>query len=277
MTPDYESIAIERRDQVATLVLKRRTRVPGQPVANRHWELANALDELRADSSVRVIVLTGTDEQFSVPPHSVEHDRAATPAERSCEYPVDPARTWHNMTGVIRTHQAMAEIEKPIVARVNGDAIGFGQSLVFGSDLIVAVEDALIADHHLGMGEIESVGGHLFGTVPGDGGMALVPLYMTPARAKEYLMLGRPYRARELADLGLINYAVAREALDATVDDLVERLLKRPAYALAWTKRVANRRVVDHLNLTLDAGAGYEMTAFLQLHQQGWVDKRDLR
>jgi len=96
-----------------------------------------------------------------------------TPQDLSREYPVDPARTWHNMTGVIRTHQAMAEIEKPIVAKVNGDAIGFGQSLVFGSDLIVAVEDALIADHHLGMGEIgDEIGGHLFGTVPGDGGMA---------------------------------------------------------------------------------------------------------
>jgi enoyl-CoA hydratase/carnithine racemase len=272
---DYQTIAIERRDQVATLVLTRRAHIPGQAPPNRHWELANAFDELRADSSVRVIVLTGADGQFSVPPHSLEHDRAATPEDRSREYPVDPARTWHSMTGVIRTHQAMAEIEKPIVAKVNGDAIGFGQSLVFGSDLIVAVEDALIADHHLAMGEIEP-GGHLFGTVPGDGGMALVPLYMTPARAKEYLMLGRPYRARELAALGIINYAVPREELDAKVDELVERLLKRPAYALAWTKRVANRRVVDHLNMTLDAGAGYEMTTFLQLDKQGWIEKRDL-
>jgi enoyl-CoA hydratase/carnithine racemase len=276
VSDDYQSIAIERRDQVARLILKRRAPVPGQPLPNRHWEIANAFDELRADSSVRVIVLTGADGTFSVPPHSVEHDRAATPEDRAREYPIDPARTWHNMTGIIRTHQAMAEIEKPIVARVNGDAIGFGQSLVFGSDIIVAVEDALIADHHLGMGELEQAG-HLFGTVPGDGGMALVPLYMTPARAKEYLMLGRPYRARELAELGLINYAVPREELDAKVDELVERLLKRPAYALAWTKRVANRRVVDHLNMTLDAGAGYEMTAFLQLEKQGWVDKRDLR
>lgn len=273
---EYQTIVIERSDQVARLVLKRRPSLPpGQPPPNRHWELANAFDELRADSSIRIIVLTGTDTTFSVPPHSVERDRTATSEERGSEYPVDPARTWHNMTGVIRTHQVMAEIEKPIVARVNGDAIGFGQSLVFGSDLIVAVEDAVIADHHLGMGEIEQ-GGHLFGTVPGDGGMSLAPLYMTPARAKEYLMLGRAYRARELAALGIINYAVPFAELDATVNGLVERLLKRPAYALAWTKRVANRRVVDHLNMTLDAGAGYEMTAFLQLEKQGWIDKRDL-
>lgn len=272
---EYSSLSIERRDQVATITLRRRDRAADEPLPNRHWELANLFDELRADDSVRVIVLTGTDGRFSVPPHSLERDRAAGPGERSREYPTDPSRAWHTFTGIVRTHQAMAEIEKPIVAKVNGDAIGFGQTLVFASDIIVAVEHAIIADHHLGMGEIEP-GGHDFGVVPGDGGTALLPLYLSPARAKEYLMLGRVYRAAELAALGAINYAVPADKLDAAVDDLVRRLLARPAYALAWTKRVANRRVVDHLNMTLDAGVAYEMASFLQLERQGWQEKRDL-
>jgi hypothetical protein len=60
------------------------------------------------------------------------------------------------------------------------------------------------------------------------------------------------------------------------VDDIVARLLKRSAYALAWTKRIANRHVVEQLNRTLDAGAAYEMVNFLQIEKLGWQDKKSL-
>lgn len=93
---------------------------------------------------------------------------------------------------------------------------------------------------------------------------ALIPLYMSPCKAKEYLMLSQPYTGAELAQLGIINYAVPATELDAKVDDLVQRLLKRGAYALARTKRLVNRRVVSQLNLTLDAGVAYEMVTQLQ-------------
>jgi enoyl-CoA hydratase len=75
--------------------------------------------------------------------------------------------------------------------------------------------------------------------------------------------------------MSAINYAVPRDRLDSTVEALVQRLLKRPAYALAWTKRVANRRVVEQLNATLDAGAAYEMVSFLQLERAGWQQQRE--
>jgi enoyl-CoA hydratase/carnithine racemase len=96
---------------------------------------------------------------------------------------------------------------------------------------------------------------------------------MPPALAKEYLLLGRQFRAAELARLGIINYAVPASRLDATVDGLVERLLKRPAYGLAWAKRIANRRVVNHLNLTLDAAAAYEQLHLMQTEKLGWKDQ----
>jgi hypothetical protein len=63
--------------------------------------------------------------------------------------------------------------------------------------------------------------------------------------------------------------------LDAKVDDIVARLLKRPAYALGWAKRVANARVVSHLNKTINAATAYEMVTFLQLeHTTEWKDKK---
>lgn len=187
----------------------------------------------------------------------------------------DPRRTWTTFAGHIRAHQTIAEMEKPVIAKVNGDAIGFGQSLMFASDLIVAVEDARIIDHHLGMGEIEGVGAP-YGFVTGDGGSSLLPLYMSPPKAKEYLMLAKEYTAADLADMNLINYAVPADELDEKVDELVDKLLKRSAFALAWTKRTANRRVADHLSKTLDASAAYEMVNFLQAEWLDWDDPKKL-
>jgi enoyl-CoA hydratase/carnithine racemase len=189
--------------------------------------------------------------------------------------PRDQQNEWLNFGGIRRFHEEAAASEKILIAKVNGDAIGFGQSIVFAADIIVAQEDALIADFHLGMGEIGEYGPE-FGVVPGDGGCALIPLFMPPALAKEYLLLGRQFRAADLARLGIINYAVPAVRLDATVDGLVQRLLKRPAYGLAWAKRVANRRVVDHLNLTLDAAAAYEQLLLMQAEQRGWRDQLNL-
>jgi enoyl-CoA hydratase/carnithine racemase len=230
--------------------------------ADLHWELGSVLDELRSDTATRVIVLTGTDEEFYVLPSPATFSDPASWARR-----VDPAGAWKTFTGILRVQHLMTEIEKPIVARVNGDAEAFGCSLVFASDLIVAAEEARLIDIHLGMGEHEH--GPPFGLVAGDGGAPLVPLYMSPAKAKEFLMLSTALTGRELADSGIINAAVRRGELDAAVDDMVARLLRRSAFALAWTKRSANRRVADALNRSLDASVAYEMVDFLQLARLG--------
>jgi enoyl-CoA hydratase/carnithine racemase len=163
------------------------------------------------------------------------------------------------------------EIEKPIIARVNGDAIGFGSSLVFASDLIVAAEDATIADYHLGMGET-GYGRSDVGVVPGDGGSVFVPMHMPPAMAKEYLFLAKPYTGAELATMGLINRAVPPDQLDDVVNDYATRLLRRSAHALAFTKRVVNRRIAANFNLTFDSAWAYEMANFY-MHMAG-TDER---
>jgi enoyl-CoA hydratase/carnithine racemase len=84
---------------------------------------------------------------------------------------------------------------------------------------------------------------------------------------KEYLMLCRTYDAVELERLGAINYAVPEDTLDAKVGELVDALLARGAYALAWTKRAANRCVVEQLNRALDTSVAYEMTSLYQLYR----------
>jgi len=231
--------------------------------------LANLFDGLRADDGIRVIVLHRG---------GVHHGGHTTKRYASEEWKAhhnDPVNIWRTFSGIIRLHEVMASIEKPIIAQVDGDLIGGGCYIALSADLIVAREDARFGDHHLAMGQFDPVGPP-FGLVPGDGGVSLTPLYFSPPLAKEFLMLGKSYTAKELAERGIINYAVPENEIDGVVADLVRRLLERPAYPLAWAKRVANRHVVDQLNRTLDAGAAYEMIGLSQLERLGWIDKKTL-
>ena len=162
---------------------------------------------------------------------------------------------------------------------MNGDAIGFGSSIAFACDLIVAAKGAVFCDTHLAMDEREHLKAPPLavdaaaaasapppaGIVPGDGAISVVQRFFSPAVAKEYLMLARPFTGAELAVSGAINDAVPERQLDDTVGDLVARLLARSAYALAWTKRTANRAVAAELNRSLDGSLAYELVS--QMHR----------
>ena len=257
---EFRSLRLERTGQVATVTMLRR---------HSHEEIADVFTQLRADDSVRVVILTGSDGEFHVPGPAADYLLPGGGHRLT-----DPHHAWRTFSAIIRGHQAMAEMEKPVIARVNGPAYGFGQSLAFACDLIVAQDDAVFMDHHMG----GAIPGRtkFFSNVPGDGGCALIPLFLSPCKAKEYLMLAKPYTATELERMSIINYAVPAAQLDAKVDELVQGLLARGAFALAWTKRLANRHVVEQLNRVLDAGVGYEMVAFLQREKLGGDDPKSL-
>src|SRR4029078_5039976 len=92
--------------------------------------------------------------------------------------------------GLVRCHEAMAALEKPIIARVNGEVLGVGPAVMFGCDFIVARRDARGGDTHLALAELEPYGAP-FGIVPGDGGMALAPLFFSPPVVQGLLLMCR--------------------------------------------------------------------------------------
>jgi enoyl-CoA hydratase/carnithine racemase len=165
-------------------------------------------------------------------------------------------------------------IEKPVIARLNGHASSNGQSILFGCDLIVAREDAIITENHLGLATVtdhEGVPhGYPFPMTPGDGAGALVPLFMTPTKAKEYLFLSPKYTAKDRAAMKIVNYAVPMDQLDVVLDDLIERLLQRPARLLARTKRGVNKMLINQMNLAYDALAWSEALDFYELGRDNW-------
>ena len=263
---EYKTIIVTKQDGWAEIRFKTpmmihdKNGIPPRPPALR--EIGMAVNELRFDTTTRVIVITGKDDVFMSPAPSHPNMRGHS-----------PGADWDIMQALQYTLQQMIEAELPIIAKVNGLAKGFGSSLVFACDFIVAAEDALLCDHHLGMGDGDPPLGHAAaGIVPGDGGTAFVPLHLPPTVAREFLGLGKRFTGKELYDRGVINAAVPRASLDAEVDAMVAALLRRPPYALAMAKRAFNKPIAERFNSVFDLSWAYEMMNFTQ--EGKYVDGR---
>lgn len=122
----------------------------------------------------------------------------------------------------------MIRFPLPVVAAVNGPAVGLGCSLAVLSDIVLISSDAHLADPHVSIG-----------LVAGDGG-ALWPFLTSMHRAKEFLFTGARISAEEAVELGLANRVVAPDALLAEALALAQLLARQPARALQDTKRALN-------------------------------------
>jgi enoyl-CoA hydratase/carnithine racemase len=125
--------------------------------------------------------------------------------------------------------EAMAEFPKPLVAAVNGPAIGLGCSVAVSCDIVLMAESAYLADTHVNIG-----------LVCGDGGAVAWPLMMSLLKAKEYLLLGDRIPAAEAVALGLANRVVPDAELMTQALALAHRLAEQPVQAVQETKRALN-------------------------------------
>jgi enoyl-CoA hydratase len=202
-----------------------------------HTALAAVWDRLAADEAVRAVVLTGRGRAFSAGGDfhvmtRVQRDEAFR------EQNVAEARSI--ITGMVR-------FPAPVIAAVNGPAVGLGCSLALLSDLVLMAEGAYLADPHLQVG-----------LVPGDGGPMVLPLVVGPARAKEMLFLGERVSAAEAVRLGLANRVVPGEELLADAMDLARRLAALPARALRDTKRAVNLHLEQAMAMVMETALAAE-------------------
>jgi enoyl-CoA hydratase/carnithine racemase len=266
--PEHYANAMEwvvhRDGPVATIKFEPVKRAPGDFVEH-HVSMGIALEQVRFDDSVRVVVITGrdTDDIFELGPRRDE----TKPWSRNVLNPkTRPGGAgavrgpWNLTQGVERTFQTLALMEKPVIGRLNGDAYGFALHLMWGCDIIVAREDALCCDNHLTMHQTFPVA-----MTAGDGALAFLPLFLPPTKLKEFLLLGPKWTAKQLADLGAINYAVPADELDAKVDEFVRAFLSRPPIPVMRTKRAINKQLIEQMNLAMD----YAWTGELLDHWEG--------
>nr|WP_282446460.1 enoyl-CoA hydratase-related protein [Aromatoleum petrolei] len=200
-------------------------------------ELERFFMEVPADPETRVIVLTGAGKAFSAG-GDIEHIQKQIDT---------PAPTYGLIAGAKRLLGLLLDVPQPIIAKVNGAAIGLGCTLALFSDLIYAAKHAKIADPHVKVG-----------FVAGDGGSIIWPQLVGYARAKEYLLTGEMLTGEEAARLGLINHALAAEELDAAVDAMAQKLAAGARHAVQWTKATINIGLKQLVATMMDAGMAYE-------------------
>ncbi|MCG8590876.1 MAG: enoyl-CoA hydratase-related protein [Proteobacteria bacterium] len=161
----------------------------------------------------------------------------------------------------------LLDVELPIVAAVNGPAVGLGASIALLCDVIFMAENASVADPHVRVG-----------IVAGDGGAAIWPLVLGPARAKEYLLTGDPVPAAAALELGLVNRVVPAAELESQALAFAERLAAGAPLALRYTKQAVNKLLKDALNTAFDTSTALEIvTLQSEDHREALAALREKR
>jgi 2-(1,2-epoxy-1,2-dihydrophenyl)acetyl-CoA isomerase len=249
-------------DGVATVQLNR-------PQALNAWnkqlglDLLAALGQVAEDGAARAVVITGAGRAFSSGADLKDFGAELTPEGRPDVYKALTER-YHPIMHAIR------ELPKPVVARVNGPAVGIGCSLALCCDLIVAAQSAyfLLAFVNIGL-------------VPDGGSSLFVPTRVGFARASEMAMLGERIAAEQALEWGLINRAVPDERLDEEVAALAQRLAEGPTRSYAGAKRQFNHWLYPRMaeQLELEAQLQREMSATDDFVEgaMAFVEKRPAR
>ena len=143
-----------------------------------------------------------------------------------------------------RTIHGFIDVPIPIIAAVNGPAVGWGATMTTLCDIVLMSEKSFIAEPHINIG-----------LVVGDGISVSWPLYTSLLRAKELIFTGDRITPQQAVEYGLANRVVAPEALMDEARALAEKLMKQPREALRETKKIMNRYLhmsaAQHLDVTL--------------------------
>jgi len=236
---EYQAIEVVRDGR--TLVL--RLNNPGAlnaVTARMHFELSTIFGKIALDDEVDVVVLTGAGKAFC--------------AGGDIAWMQSMLETPGGMAPIAaegkRIVQSLLDLDRPVICRLNGDAIGLGATLALFCDVVIADESARIGDPHVRVG-----------LVAGDGGAIIWPHLIGHARAKEFLLTGDLMSAKQAAAIGLINRAVPADELDAEVDKLVAKLLRGARQAIRWTKLSVNIGLKQLVDSVMDASLGYEVAS----------------
>jgi enoyl-CoA hydratase len=235
----YERIRAKRTERILTLSLSNPAKMNAVD-GRMHHELADIFYDVQKDDSVDIVVLEGEGNSFSAG-GDIEWMRDAAQGRIQGPTTIEGKRI---IFGLL-------DLEKPIIAKVRGPAIGLGCTLALFCDVIFASENARFADPHVRVG-----------VVAGDGGAVIWPQLVGYARAKEYLMTGDPIPGKEAERIGLINHVVPDAELDARVDAFARKLAAGAPQAIRYTKVSVNLRLKEIAHTILDASMAYEMLTF---------------
>jgi enoyl-CoA hydratase len=230
----FQNLRTELTHDVLIVTLDRPQRLNAVD-ALLHRELAEVFAALRDLDSVGAVVITGAGRAFCAGGDARWFLNAS-------EEDID--RMFVEARHIIHD---LIDVQQPVIAAVDGPAVGFGATLALSCDLVIASETAVFADPHVSMG-----------VVAGDGGAVMWPLLVGLSRAKQYLMTGDEMDAVEAERIGLINQVVPPGETLKTATALASRLATGPRRAIAGTKQTLNQFVRQAVALAFETGMALE-------------------
>lgn len=255
-TPEFTTILFKREDGVATIVLNR-PEVLNAMNTKMHGEILEAIRSVREDPDLRVLVLTGAGRGFC----SGDDMKESDPRGGECPPEKEVEIVWHNIVRELR------RLPKPVIAAVNGVAVGAGSGLILGCDIRIASDKARFGDIFIRRGIA--------------GGAYLLTRTVGVARALELIFTGDIIDAHEAKRIGIFNRVVPADQLEDATMQLAKRLAQGPAQALALSKETVEKV----RNMDLDEGLRCEEAAKLASLKTAevregiiaFVDKRQAR
>lgn len=232
--PDFETITLDRQGAVAVLTINRPDKL--NALNNQvHSEAVQALDELKHDDNVRVLVITGSGEKSFVAGADISEFKDQTPFSQRELF---NERTLFN---------SIDSFPKPVIAMINGFCLGGGNELALACDIRVCSENAKFSQPEINLG-----------LIPGGGGTQRLTRLIGEGRSMEIMLTGDMIDARTAYDLGLVNHVYPAAELEDKTMELANKIAEKAPIAL----RLAKEAVKFASRSNLDEGLRREVDLF---------------
>jgi enoyl-CoA hydratase/carnithine racemase len=204
-------------------------------------ELLAAIDRIHDDQRVRCVILTGNGPSFCAGGDIREMKRQAAPAVSEVDIRHEYRR------GIQRLTLSLFNLEVPVIAAVNGHAIGAGLDLACMCDIRIASEKARFAESFIALG-----------LVPGDGGAWLLPRIVGLSRAAELALTGDRIDAQQALAWNLVSRVVPQDELLTAARELAGRITRHASHAVRFTKRLLRESIHSPLDAVLELSAAFQ-------------------
>ncbi len=204
-------------------------------------EFLAAIDRIHDDPSVRCVILTGNGPSFCAGGDIRHMKRQASDDVSQMDIRQDYRR------GVQRLTLALFNLEVPVIAAVNGHAIGAGLDLACMCDIRIAADTAKFAESFITLG-----------IIPGDGGAWLLPRIVGMSRAAEMAFTGGVIGAQQALDWNLVSQVVPRDALMAAAQEMAGRISQHASHGIRLTKRLMREALHARLETVLELSAVFQ-------------------